>query len=120
MMSHVIYSQCCQSAAGYSKFWCQDILRKKYGFKGLIISDDLGMKAADCVGDVYARYQACVGSACDIALACTFELSQELLEKLPKSTDKIRFQQLLGKSTLPKQQAFWQNRVWQQDMAQSP
>jgi beta-N-acetylhexosaminidase len=113
MMSHVIYSECCKEAAGYSKFWCQDILREKYGFKGLIISDDLGMKAADCVGDVHARYQACVDSGCDIALACTIELSIELLEKLPKTTPKIRFPQLIGKSSLSQSSPFWQNRHWQ-------
>lgn len=113
MMSHVIYSAACESAAGYSKFWCQDILRDKYGFKGIIISDDLGMKAADCVGDVHARYQACVDSGCDIALACTLDLSKELLAKLSKKTAIRRFPQLIGKSTLPITQAFWQNSTWQ-------
>ncbi|MFK8011475.1 MAG: beta-N-acetylhexosaminidase [Marinicellaceae bacterium] len=113
MMSHVIYPQVCDQAAGYSKYWCQDILRDKYGFKGVIISDDLGMKAADCVGDVHARYQACVDSGCDIALACTIELSIELLEKLSKKTPKKRFPQLKGKSTLSQSIPFWQNKNWQ-------
>jgi len=113
MMSHVIYSQVCEDAAGYSKFWCQDVLRKKYGFKGIIISDDLGMKAADCVGDVHARYNACVKSGCDIALACTMELSTELLQKLSENTKIRRFPQLIGKSTLPKSKSFWQNSTWQ-------
>ncbi|MCF6319840.1 MAG: beta-N-acetylhexosaminidase [Proteobacteria bacterium] len=113
MMSHVIYPQACSQAAGYSKYWCQDILRNKYGFKGIIISDDLGMKAADCVGNVHARYDACVASGCDIALACTMDLSIELLNKLSKNTHLRRFPQLIGKSTLPKGQPFWQNRHWQ-------
>ena len=113
MMSHVIYPQACKQAAGYSKFWCQDILRKKYGFKGVIISDDLGMKAADCVGDAHARYQACIESGCDIALACTIELSQELLDKLPNNTHQRRFPQLIGQSTLSKSKDFWQNSTWQ-------
>ncbi len=113
MMSHVIYPQACEHAAGYSKFWCQDILREKYGFTGVIISDDLGMKAADCVGDVHARYQACTTSGCDIALACTIELCQELLAKLPKNTAIRRFPQLKGQSTLGKSKPFWQNNTWQ-------
>ncbi len=113
MMSHVIYPQACKDAAGYSKFWCQDVLRDKYGFEGVIISDDLGMKAADCVGDAHARYQACINSGCDIALACTMELSQELLKKLPTNTPKRRFPQLIGKSTLSKSSDFWQNSTWQ-------
>jgi len=113
MMSHVIYPQACDQAAGYSKYWCQNILREKYGFKGVIISDDLGMKAADCVGDVHARYQACIDSGCDIALACTIELSEELLNKCSKNTAKRRFPQLLGKSSLPQSEPFWQNKHWQ-------
>jgi len=113
MMSHVIYPQVCKEAAGYSKYWCQDILRNKYGFDGIIISDDLGMKAADCVGDVHARYKACVKSGCDIALACTMDLSIELLNKLSKNTHLRRFPQLIGKSTLPKGRPFWQNNTWQ-------
>lgn len=113
MMSHVIYPQACDQAAGYSKYWCQDILRDKYGFKGVIISDDLGMKAADCVGDVHARYQACVDSGCDIALACTIDLSIELLQNLSKNTHKRRFPLLKGKSSLSQSTPFWQNRHWQ-------
>ncbi len=113
MMSHVIYPQTCSQAAGYSKYWCQDILRVKYGFEGIIISDDLGMKAADCVGDVHARYAACIESGCDIALACTMDLSAELLSKLSKNTHQRRFPQLIGKSSLSKSQPFWQNRQWQ-------
>jgi beta-N-acetylhexosaminidase len=113
MMSHVIYPQACEQAAGYSKFWCQDILRNKYGFKGIIISDDLGMKAADCVGDVRARYQACIDSGIDIALACTIELSEELLTNLSSNTPKRRFPQLKGQSSLCKSLPFWQNDQWQ-------
>lgn len=113
MMSHVIYPQTCDMAAGYSHHWCQNILRKKYGFTGIIISDDLGMKAADCVGDVHARYQACLNAGIDIALACTIELSQELLSELPKNQPKMRFPQLKGQSNLSQKVPFWQNKRWQ-------
>lgn len=113
MMSHVIYPQSCKDAAGYSFYWCQVVLRDKYKFKGIIISDDLGMKAADCVGDVHARYEACTESGIDIALACTMDLSEELLSKLSKNTHLRRFPQLIGKSTLPNSSPFWQNRDWQ-------
>jgi len=113
MMSHIIYPQICEKAAGYSKIWCQDILRDTYGFKGIIISDDLGMKAADCVGDVHARYQACIDSGCDIVLACTIDLTTELLKELTKNLPIKRFPQLKGKSSLSQNQPFWQNRHWQ-------
>lgn len=113
MMSHVIYPNVCEQAAGYSKIWCQDILRNKYGFKGIIISDDLGMKAAECVGNVHARYQACVNAGCDMVLACTMELATELLEKRPKNTQVMRFPQLKGHSRLSQSTPFWHNKQWQ-------
>ena len=113
MMSHVIYDQCCESPAGYSRYWCQKILRDKFQFEGIIISDDLGMKAADCVGDVHDRYHACVDAGIDIALACTAELSEELLSKLPNNQPRKRFPQLIGKSKLSTQEPFWQNNNWQ-------
>ncbi len=113
MMSHVIYPQICDMAAGYSPLWCETILRQKYGFTGIIISDDLGMKAADCVGDVHARYQACLDAGVDIALACTIELTQELLAKLPENQPKMRFPQLKGQSNLSQKTPFWHNKRWQ-------
>ncbi|MDB5715039.1 MAG: hypothetical protein JWO15_2436 [Sphingomonadales bacterium] len=45
-----------------------DIIRGRIGFDGLLMSDDLDMKALS--GDVGDRAAACVAAGCDIALNC--------------------------------------------------
>jgi len=70
MMAHVIYSRVCPQAAGYSSIWCQDILRQRMGFAGIIFSDDLGMQAATQKGDFAARLTASLAAGCDFALVC--------------------------------------------------
>jgi beta-N-acetylhexosaminidase len=45
-----------------------DVIRGRIGFDGLLMSDDLDMKALS--GDVSARAAACVAAGCDIALNC--------------------------------------------------
>jgi beta-N-acetylhexosaminidase len=47
MPSHIIYTKVdSEHTAGSSKIWLEDILRKKYGFNGVIVSDCLSMKGA--------------------------------------------------------------------------
>jgi beta-N-acetylhexosaminidase len=44
MPSHIIYTEVDpNNTAGSSKIWLQDILRDKYGYKGIIVSDCLSM-----------------------------------------------------------------------------
>lgn len=48
MMSHMVYKGLDNSGlpASFSKFLMDDVLRKKIGFKGVIVTDDLHMKAS--------------------------------------------------------------------------
>lgn len=47
MPSHIIYTQVDpNNTAGSSKVWLNDLLRDKYGFKGVIVSDCLSMRGA--------------------------------------------------------------------------
>lgn len=120
MLSHVIYAQVCDLPAGYSPEWQQQILRQQQGFHGVSISDDLGMKAAECVGDIHQRYQACVTADIDLTLVCEAELCTELysnnrLKYLPNNSHKlIKIRRLQGQSTLDTGRPFWEQMRWQQ------
>lgn len=70
MPSHVVYSKIDSNPAGFSKFWLQEILRNQINFNGLIISDDLSMKAASLCGSIFDRLQISFESGCDAALIC--------------------------------------------------
>jgi beta-N-acetylhexosaminidase len=63
-----------------------DLIRNTIGFKGLLLSDDLDMKALDRYGDVSAKALATLQAGCDVALYCAGDLKvmEKLAENLPK------------------------------------
>ncbi len=79
MMAHIAYPQVAPEPAGYSPIWIQDILRKEMGFRGVVFSDDIGMKAAFSAGGIKARVDAHLDAGCDVVLVCHPELVEESL-----------------------------------------
>lgn len=69
MTAHIVYTAWDPDRpASLSPTVIGDIIRTRIGFDGLLMSDDLDMKALD--GDMAARAAGVVAAGCDIALNC--------------------------------------------------
>jgi beta-N-acetylhexosaminidase len=79
MVAHVTYPSVDDRPAGYSRRWLRDYLRGRLGYRGVILSDDLGMHAAHVGGNLAARTHACLAAGCDLVLVCRSEDVEELL-----------------------------------------
>ena len=70
MTAHISFTNIDKEIATFSTFWLQDILRKKIGFTGIILSDDLSMKGSDHVGGIEAKVSKALDSGCNMVLIC--------------------------------------------------
>lgn len=104
MPAHVIYTQCDTQPASGSSFWLKGILRKQLNFKGVIFSDDLGMKGADFMGNFVERAEKAIYAGCDLLLLCNEpEGVIQVLDNLkyqPTQAQKERHFSLMKRKTL--------------------
>jgi len=85
MVAHVVYPAVDSMPAGYSRIWLQDILRRELAYRGVVLSDDLGMHAAKRVGDLQSRVCRCLDAGCQLVLVCDPNDVKHLLESLAGS-----------------------------------
>lgn len=91
MIAHVVYPEVDCLPAGYSQRWLRAYLRGTCGYRGVILSDDLGMHAAHVAGTLPERAAGCLDAGCDLVLVCKPEDVEELLPRWrPQTPDATR------------------------------
>lgn len=67
-----------------------ETIRSNIGFDGIIIADDMDMKALDKYGSTGEKALASLNAGCDLALYCWAKMDamEELAEKLPKMSEE--------------------------------
>jgi len=73
MLAHIKYPLIDSKVATYSNEIIRNILRKKFKFKGLVISDDISMKAIK--EDLQTKVTNCYEGGCDIVMYCKGDLN---------------------------------------------
>ncbi len=89
MTAHVLFSAIdAEAPASVSLRVTQTIIREAIGFDGLLMSDDLSMKAL--TGALRSRAQAVIGAGSDLALHCNGNLAEmrEVVEGVPALAGK--------------------------------
>ena len=76
MLAHIIYQNIDNKVATYSEVIIKNILRESLSFKGLILSDDLSMKALS--GDIISKVKKTYNAGCDVILYCHGKLNEML------------------------------------------
>lgn len=73
MSAHVIYTNIDpQNCATNSSIVIKEVIRKQIGFKGILVTDDLSMKALS--GDLVMKVNRSLEAGCDLALYCDGKL----------------------------------------------
>lgn len=85
MTAHILYSKIDnRNCATQSKIIIQDIIRKKLSFKGIIITDDISMKALS--GSFKNKIYKSLDAGCNIILHCNGKINEahELVKIIPE------------------------------------
>ena len=89
MTAHILYSKIDDKLPATISKKMIDLIRNKIGFKNILMSDDLSMKALP--GSFAYRTKATIEAGCDMVLHCNGLMSemQEIDHNLPEITDKF-------------------------------
>jgi beta-N-acetylhexosaminidase len=95
MTGHILFTAWDgENCTTHSPFVIDEIIRKRIGFNGLLLTDDLDMEALQ--GDIASRALKGIGAGCDIALNCWARMDemQAIVSVLPDisaiSTDRLK------------------------------
>ncbi len=76
MTAHAVYTHNSRSAVTTSRKSLTELIRAAIGFDGLLMSDDLDMKAL--TGDLTRKTERALSAGCDIALQCSGRLADSV------------------------------------------
>lgn len=90
MVSHIVYAAIDAEHPASTSPKVIDVIRKSLGFNGLLVSDDLCMKALACYGNPADRVLKTLESGMDIALYCAGHLNEmtEIAKACPPLRDE--------------------------------
>ncbi|MDR0181399.1 beta-N-acetylhexosaminidase [Lysobacter arvi] len=101
MMAHVKYPAVSPEPAGYSRRWIDEILRGELHFRGVVFTDDIGMKAGDHPGGVKGRIDAHYDAGCDAILVCHPQLVEDALAAVEgRKLNTMALAGLIGRGAL--------------------
>jgi beta-N-acetylhexosaminidase len=84
MTAHVHYPAVDSLPASLSRVWLDQVLRRRIGYDGLVIADDLGMEGAAVAGDLIERSRTALAAGNDLIMLCNVpESVPAVIEALP-------------------------------------
>jgi beta-N-acetylhexosaminidase len=104
MTSHVLYTAWdAENPATLSSFVIGEVIRKRIGFGGLLLSDDIDMQALS--GTIPERAERAVAAGCDIVLNCWAKMDDMvgIAERIPAASEATlsRLEQALSRVKEP-------------------
>ena len=84
MTAHILYTKLDKkNPATFSKKIIKDIIRKKLNYRGILISDDISMKALKY--DLVTNAQKSIEAGCNLVLYCSGRINDnfKLIKSLP-------------------------------------
>ena len=105
MPAHIRFAKVDENPVGFSRFWLQEILRKRLGFDGVIFSDDLTMEGAGAAGGYAARIRAAMQAGCDMGVVCNnrqgaLEVLEALEGYVPDPHSSKRLERMRGRPAI--------------------
>jgi beta-N-acetylhexosaminidase len=96
MLAHIIYKNIDNKVATFSKVITNELLRNLLSFKGLILSDDLSMKALS--GDIISKVKKTYDAGCDVILYCQGILDEmQMMYPFSRKIDVNNFKYFISK-----------------------
>ncbi len=94
MAAHIVFPEVDTRPVGFSSIWLKEILRKRLGFTGIIVSDDLNMEGANISSNYADRVAAAAEAGCDLLLVCNNRHGVvQVLDNLPWQAHQLSMRQ---------------------------